>query len=122
MHFGVNAFTSLFQRFKSILTLVSTAKSVLTSQNGARHWDGLTLASGRFHSMSKQKPKRLHAPNNKPLPFKQRDLERCIRAARSMGIAIGKIEVDPHSGKIAITAGTSNENESTAQPNEWDGV
>ena len=65
--------------------------------------------------MRRRKLKRPHAPNNKPLIFKQSDVERCIRAARSMGVPIGKIEVDPHTGKIAITPGTPDNNR-----NEWD--
>jgi hypothetical protein len=37
------------------------------------------------------------------LPFTQRDIERCIRAADARGLPVGRIEVDPRSGHITIT-------------------
>jgi len=56
------------------------------------------------------------SPNNKPQKFRQRDLERAIRAARSMGVPIGAVTVDPHTGKITITTG--NPNDSNTQDEE----
>jgi hypothetical protein len=56
-------------------------------------------------------------PNNKPLAFKGSAMKRAIRAVQEMGLCVGKIEVDPATGKIAITPGTPAD---TNTPNEWD--
>jgi hypothetical protein len=44
-------------------------------------------------------------PNHPRLPFKQSEIERAIRAVKAMGLRVGKIEVEPLSGKITITPG-----------------
>jgi hypothetical protein len=49
------------------------------------------------------------------LPFRQSEIERAIRAFRSMGIPIGSIELDPVSGKIKV-ATTSD----AVAETEWD--
>lgn len=61
-----------------------------------------------------QRPK---APNNKNLTFTQREVQRVIKAARAMGVPIGKIEVDPATGKIAITPAKA---QTDTSANEWD--
>ena len=41
---------------------------------------------------------------NRPrLPFRQSEIQRAIRAFKAMGLTVGKIEVEPVSGKITIT-------------------
>lgn len=37
------------------------------------------------------------------IAFKQRDVERALRAVRAQEIGIGKIEIDPRTGRISIT-------------------
>jgi hypothetical protein len=64
------------------------------------------------------KPKTKHAPNSGPLNFRQRDVERAIRAARTMGLPIGSVQVCPRTGKITITAGTPND-ATAAELDEW---
>jgi hypothetical protein len=38
----------------------------------------------------------------KPCAFKQRDIARAVRGAVAAGVAIGRVEIDPLSGKISI--------------------
>jgi hypothetical protein len=40
--------------------------------------------------------------------FRQKDVSRAIRAARIAGIDVDKVEVDPKTSKITITAKTPN--------------
>lgn len=42
---------------------------------------------------------------NVPLKFKQRDIERAVRACRASGIDPVAVEVDPHSGRIKVVGG-----------------
>jgi hypothetical protein len=42
-------------------------------------------------------------PNHPRLPFKQSEIERAIRAVKAMGLQVGKIEVEPVTGRITIT-------------------
>jgi hypothetical protein len=73
---------------------------------------------------SRNVPAKRTRPQSQPRPyagrpkltFTQREVERCIRAARARGMPIGKIEVDPHTGKISIIPGTPADN----AHNEWD--
>jgi len=48
--------------------------------------------------------------------FKQRDYERAIRGAQKMGLSIGAVTVDPHTGKITITPAAAG----APDRNEWD--
>jgi hypothetical protein len=41
--------------------------------------------------------------SKKPVPFRHKDVVRCIKAVESAGIAIGRLEVDPRSGRIIVT-------------------
>ena len=45
-------------------------------------------------------------PSRPGLRFKQSEVERAIRAAQSMQLPIGRIEIDPASGRITITTGS----------------
>jgi hypothetical protein len=53
----------------------------------------------------------------KPLRFHQREIERAIRGIKRMGLPVGRIEVDPVSGKFAIV---TTEQTGTALHNPWD--
>jgi hypothetical protein len=50
-------------------------------------------------------------PNRKRLPFKQSEIERAIRGARAQGLNVGRIEIEPRSGKISIVAAPSGTDE-----------
>ena len=60
------------------------------------------------------------APGRGPSTFRQRDVERALRAMRRAGFD-GKVEIDPRTGKIAILPGDSPETVAV-EVNEWDGV
>src|SRR5215813_9642345 len=94
----LNAFT--FQMFKC-LNACSMTTTVLIHQN--LHEDDKTLETLTFREgASMPKP----SPNNKPQKFKQRDLERAIRATRAMNVP-SIVEIDPHTGKIRISPATA---------------
>jgi hypothetical protein len=38
-------------------------------------------------------------------PLHQRDIARAVRAVRSAGVPVGKVELDPTTGKITVHAG-----------------
>ncbi len=40
-------------------------------------------------------------PDRKPLPFRQADLKRCLRAMRSEGVQ-GQVEINPRTGRLYI--------------------
>jgi hypothetical protein len=45
----------------------------------------------------------LGSPTKAPrLPFKQRDVERAIRAVHARGLPVGRVDIDPKSGFISI--------------------
>jgi hypothetical protein len=67
----------------------------------------------RVRTRQLQRPQ---TPNDKRLRFTQREVQRVIKAARAMGLPIGKIEVDPGTGVITVVPGTTD----TADNNEWD--
>ena len=50
---------------------------------------------------------RKNDPSRLGLRFKQSEIERAIRAAQTMQLPIGRIEIDPASGRITITTGQS---------------
>jgi len=48
----------------------------------------------------------------KPCAFKQRDVARAVRGAEAAGIQIGRVDIDPASGKISIVpTGPKNDGE-----------
>jgi hypothetical protein len=55
------------------------------------------------------------------LRFKQSEVERAIRGMQAMGLQIGRVEVDPVSGKFAIAVAGAPTDEQT-KPNSWDKV
>lgn len=60
-------------------------------------------------------------PDRKFLLFRQSELERSIRAMKAQGLTVGRIEIDPRSGKFVIVPGVP----SPADPgkkNPWDEV
>ena len=52
--------------------------------------------------------------------FKDRDVQRVIKAARSAGLDPAAVEVDPHSGRIKVH--TREASEPVASGNPWDRV
>ena len=48
---------------------------------------------------------RKNDPSRPALRFKQSEIERAIRAAQTMQLPIGRIEIDPATGRISITTG-----------------
>ena len=38
------------------------------------------------------------------LPFRQSEIERAVRAAKAQGFSIGRIDIEPRTGKISIVA------------------
>jgi hypothetical protein len=51
--------------------------------------------------------------------FKKTDATRAVKAALASGLSVARVEVDPHTGKIAVIVG---EPASTTDPNPWDEV
>jgi hypothetical protein len=49
--------------------------------------------------MGEPPPKRVRQPSN----FRQQDVARAIKAAKSSGLDIAKVEVDPMTAKITMT-------------------
>jgi hypothetical protein len=60
----------------------------------------------------------LNSPTRKPLDVRQSTVRRTIKAVQSMGLPIGRIEIDPRSGKITVEVGTAGA--MTSLPNPWD--
>lgn len=55
--------------------------------------------------------------------FRQRDVTRAVRAARAAGMVVGRVVVDPVTGKITVEAGNPPGQDSPqAGGNEWDRV
>jgi hypothetical protein len=54
---------------------------------------------------------RRNDPSRPGLRFKQSEIERCIRAAQTMRLPIARIEIDPATGRITITAGNPPEDD-----------
>jgi hypothetical protein len=48
----------------------------------------------------------------KPCAFKQRDIARAVRGAAAAGVEIGRVEIDPLTGKISIVPATEPKNDS----------
>lgn len=55
-------------------------------------------------------------PDRTPLDFKQSNVRRAVKAVQAMGLPIGRIEIDPRSGKITVEVGGA----MTSSPNPWD--
>jgi len=58
-------------------------------------------------------------PNRKPMVFKQRELERALKAAKRQNMSIAAAEVDPVTGRIKIVFGQPTLSDAAAQ-NAWD--
>ncbi len=54
-----------------------------------------------------------------PATFKQSDVTRAVKAVQAAGVTVGRIEIDPATGKIVIFAGSDAEE---LKSNEWDEV
>ncbi|HWK14826.1 MAG TPA: hypothetical protein VNS02_10550 [Rhizobiaceae bacterium] len=39
-----------------------------------------------------------------PLPFKQADVLRAVKGARAAGMELGRVEIDPSTGRIVLVA------------------
>jgi hypothetical protein len=48
----------------------------------------------------------------RPCAFKQRDVARAVRGAEAAGLDIGRVEIDPVTGKISIVPATEPKNDS----------
>jgi hypothetical protein len=59
-------------------------------------------------------------PLRRQLPFKQSEIERAIRGARSQGFNVSRIEIEPRTGKIAIVAAEPDKDADVKNP--WDEV
>jgi hypothetical protein len=62
------------------------------------------------------------SPNHKPLPFKLSELQRSIKGVQSMGLTVGRVEIDPRSGKITIVPGVIVTASGDPKTNSWDEV
>jgi hypothetical protein len=40
--------------------------------------------------------------SRKPCAFRQRDVARAVRGAEAAGVKIGRLEIEPHTGRISI--------------------
>lgn len=40
----------------------------------------------------------------RPLPFKQADVLRAVKGARAAGMDLGRVEIDPSTGRIVLVA------------------
>jgi hypothetical protein len=58
-------------------------------------------------------------PARKPLPFRQREIARAVRAVQNSGLPISGVVIDPRTGRIAITTGSPTGDSSN---NPWDEV
>ncbi|WP_394887564.1 hypothetical protein ACG873_21880 [Mesorhizobium sp. AaZ16] len=56
---------------------------------------------------------------NRPAPFRQADLSRALKAWRSAGLELGRVEIEP-SGKIVMTPRRGESDPVNGYPNEWD--
>jgi hypothetical protein len=55
-----------------------------------------------------------------PVLFRQADLTRALRGARAAGVNVGKIEIDPVTGKITITSATEATTDGEGDPlDKW---
>jgi hypothetical protein len=59
-------------------------------------------------------------PNRKPMAFKQRELERAVKAIQRRKLPITAAEIDPHTGRIKISIGAPSSD--SAVENVWDEV
>jgi hypothetical protein len=46
----------------------------------------------------------------KPCAFKQRDIARAVRGAEAAGVEIGRVDIDPLTGKISIVPAVASKN------------
>jgi hypothetical protein len=53
------------------------------------------------------------------LPVKQRDVARAIRGARSAGVNVGRVDINPRDGTVSIIIPAPLASEAQ-QTNEWD--
>lgn len=54
-----------------------------------------------------------------PANFRQKDVTRAIKAAKSAGLPIARVEVDPVTAKISVIVGAAEEIDTTKK-NPWD--
>ncbi len=59
-------------------------------------------------------------PNRKPMAFKQRELERALKAAKRQNFSISSYTVDPHTGLITVKIGEPTS--VVGEKNAWDEV
>jgi hypothetical protein len=58
-------------------------------------------------------------PNRRPMPFKQSEVARVVRAVESRGLNVRRVDVEPRTGKISILTGSDKD---AASDNPWDEV
>ena len=50
--------------------------------------------------------------SRRPCAFRQRDIARAVRGAEAGGVQIGRVDIDPVTGKISIVPATEPKNDS----------
>jgi hypothetical protein len=50
--------------------------------------------------------------SRRPCAFKQRDIARAVRGAHAAGIEIGRVDIDPLTGKISVVPAAKPKNDS----------
>jgi hypothetical protein len=59
-----------------------------------------------------------------PVRFKQSEMQRAIRGAQAEGLQVGRVEVDPVSGKIIVVTvtdqSTDTDQQNTNESRRWD--
>jgi hypothetical protein len=68
----------------------------------------------RRHSHAKRKQQRGRGPSR----FKASDAKRAVKAALAAGLSIGRLEIDPQTGRISVIPGQPE----TTTKNPWDQV
>ena len=58
----------------------------------------------------------------RPCLFKERDVKRAARAVLTMGLNIGRVEIDKNGTIIVVAGKPSDPHESSSERNEWDDV
>jgi hypothetical protein len=56
-----------------------------------------------------------------PLPFRQTDMTRAVRAVAAAGLTVQRVEVDK-AGKIVVVVGEPGKAEAVTPSNSWDSI
>jgi hypothetical protein len=73
--------------------------------------------------MAKRKPGRPKGrKSHRRIPFKKSEIERGIRAVKTMGLQVRGVDLDPRTGKIHIATSPTDDTAGLNQVNPWDKV